>query len=289
MPKKRKTLTVEELIGAPEYLYHYTTVRGIEGILKNKMVWASVLHFLNDSTEWKYAFELAQIQIMHRLHKLAADAEWNYLLKGLVVSLEHHSWNVCVFSLSAMPNQLSQWRAYCPHEGGYAIRFRTVHLMEQLRAQGFTLSRCEYDPKVQIKRINTVLSSVLDKLPVLQNLRHDRMRFAEVIHSTKSEVLNQIALIAPTLKHPDFQEESEWRAVKMVVYANDSEMDYHIKGAMAVSYYRLRLNASTGEFPIDEITVGPGPHQDLANRGLGSIVDQARVRIKVSQTPLRNL
>ena len=68
-------------------------------------------------------------------------------------------------------------------------------------------------------------------------------------------------MIAPTLKHPDFQEESEWRAVKVSVYANDSGMGYHIKGAVAVPHYNLRLDASAGEFPIDEITVGPGPHQ----------------------------
>ncbi len=138
------------------------------------------------------------------------------------------------------------------------------------------------------KSIDTVLSSVLDKLPVLESLRHDQSRFVEVIHSTKQEVLHQIGRIAPTLKHPDFREEAEWRAVK-VVYANDPGRDYHIKGAVAVPHCNLRLNASPGEFPIDEITVGPGPHQDLAYRGLGSIANQARVRIKVSQTPLRNL
>jgi hypothetical protein len=66
-------------------------------------------------------------------------------------------------------------------------------------------------------------------------------------------------------------------------------MGYHLKGAVAVPHYNLRLDASPGEFPIDEITVGPGPFQNLAYRGLGSIGNQARVRIKVSQTPLRNL
>ncbi len=278
---------MEELIGAPEYLYHYTSVRGIEGILKSKVVWASVLHFLNDSMEWKHAFELAQTQIVRQLGERKDDDQWDYLLQELVGCLAHQIWNVCAFSLSAMPNQLSQWRAYCPTEGGYAIRFRTVHLLGQLRAQGFSLFRCEYDPMAQIKSIDTVLSSALDKLPILEGLGHDRTRFAEIIHSAKLKVLNQIAKIAPTFKHPDFREESEWRAVKEA-YANDPGMDYHIKGAVAVPHLNLRLDASPGGFPIDEITVGPGPYQDLAYRGLGSIANQARVRIKVSQTPLRN-
>jgi hypothetical protein len=58
---------------------------------------------------------------------------------------------------------------------------------------------------------------------------------------------------------------------------------------MAVPHFNLRLDADGSRFPIDEITVGPGPHQDLAYRGLASIANQAGVRIKVSQTPLRNL
>jgi len=95
-------------------------------------------------------------------------------------------------------------------------------------------------------------------------------------------------MIAPTLKHPDFREESEWRAFK-VVFPNNSEMGYHLKGAVAVPHYKLRLDAAPRDFPIDEITVGPGTHQDLAYRGLAAIVNKARVRIKVSQTPLRSL
>jgi hypothetical protein len=287
MRKRRKTITMEELTGVPEYLYHYTSIRGVEGILRSKTAWASVLHFLNDSTEWRHAFVLAQTQIVRRLEDRRNHHQWDHLLQELVGLLEHQIWDVCVFSLSAMPNQLSQWRAYCPTEGGYALRFRTVHLLGQLRAQGFELLRCEYDSKAQAKRIDAVLSSALDKLPDTAALQCDQSRYLEVIHSTKQEVLQHIGKIAPTQKHSDFREESEWRAVKKV-FGDDPGNDYHIRGAMAVPHFNLRLDASPGEFPIDEITVGPGPHQDLAYRGLASIANQARVRIKVSQTPLRS-
>ena len=97
----------EEFRGSPQYLYHYTSVRGVEGILKTKSVWASVLHFLNDSKEWKHGFELAQTRIVRRLGERKGDAQWDYLLEDLIAWLEHHTWDVCVFSLSAMPNQMS--------------------------------------------------------------------------------------------------------------------------------------------------------------------------------------
>ena len=280
---------MDELLGFPEYLYHYTSVQGVDGILNNKLVWASELHFLNDSKEWKHAFELAQEQILKRFWARQGDAEWQYLLRELGEALRYHSWDVCVFSLSATSNQLSQWRAYCPSEGGYAIRFRTVHLLDQLRAQGFALFRCEYDLKIQTKRIDTILSSVLKELvPDQEKLRSNRSVLVETTMAAKSEILNQIAMIAPTLKHPDFKEESEWRAFKLI-FPGDTEMSYHLRGNVAVPHYKLHLDAAPGAFPIDEITVGPGNHQELARRGLSAIVNKARMRIKVSQTPLRNL
>ena len=58
------TVTLAGLQGAPEYLYHYTSIHAVDGILKNRVVWASVLHFLNDSKEWKHAIELAQDQLL---------------------------------------------------------------------------------------------------------------------------------------------------------------------------------------------------------------------------------
>jgi hypothetical protein len=144
-----------------------------------------------------------------------------------------------------------------------------------------------------VEEIDAALSEILGKIPVLSKLEEQSggsggARFGEIIASTRHALVDRIASIAPNLKHPDFQEEAEFRAVR-VVRPGDAAMDYHIKGAAAVPHYKLRLDAAPGDFPIDEITVGPGPHQDLARRGLDSIVNKARVRIKVSQTPLRSL
>lgn len=94
MPRKRKTLSFERLIGAPEYLYHYTSSHGVNGILNNKVVWASVLHFLNDSKEWKHTFELARTQVLRRLWERKEDAEWDRPLNELSEWLENHNWDV---------------------------------------------------------------------------------------------------------------------------------------------------------------------------------------------------
>jgi hypothetical protein len=117
----------------PTYLYHYTSIYGVDGILKNKLVWASVLHFLNDSHEWKYALEITRQQLYRRNNERPGN-RWPLLLSQLANALERvENLHICVFSLSGMPNQLSQWRGYCPPDGGYALRFNSEQLKSSYR------------------------------------------------------------------------------------------------------------------------------------------------------------
>lgn len=42
----------------PEILYHYTTAKGLIGILKSKMIWATDRSFLDDRSEASYCVEV---------------------------------------------------------------------------------------------------------------------------------------------------------------------------------------------------------------------------------------
>lgn len=294
MPKKRKRISFEDLIGAPEYLYHYTSISGVEGILKSKGVWASELHFLNDSREWTHAIEMAERQVIRLLDGHGGDRQ-RYQLLTECVNLLDAARSVCVFSMSQRPNQLSQWRAYCPSDGGYAIRFRTVHLLPQFSAQGFALRRCIYKEKEQEDQIRPVIGPMVEWLASLPKSEgalstSQLLKIGEMIAKLRSSIPDRIAAVAPMLKHSDFEEEAEWRAIKVETFGTvEPEMGYHLRGPVAIPHYTLRLDAVPGEFPITEITVGPGPHQDLARRGLDVLLRDARVRISVSQTSLRSL
>jgi hypothetical protein len=52
--------------------------------------------------------------------------------------------HICVVSFTEQADQLSQWRGYCPPDGGYAIGFRTSSLEACLHEQEFVLAPCEY-------------------------------------------------------------------------------------------------------------------------------------------------
>jgi hypothetical protein len=113
-------------IKLPVCLLHYTSIRGVEGILTKKAVWASLLHFMNGSREWIYALDLVK-QALHKRIMIRRDTHWVAFIAELDEALNRiHGLNICVFSLSAMPNQLSQWRAYCPPEGGCNLSFEQI-------------------------------------------------------------------------------------------------------------------------------------------------------------------
>lgn len=42
----------------PERLYHYTSIDGLKGILDSRCLWASQIHFLNDTKEFNYSFDI---------------------------------------------------------------------------------------------------------------------------------------------------------------------------------------------------------------------------------------
>ncbi len=54
----------------PEHLYHYTSIHGLHGILTSRFLWASEIHFLNDTQEFKYSFRI--------LEKLFKDIRKNF-------------------------------------------------------------------------------------------------------------------------------------------------------------------------------------------------------------------
>jgi len=272
--------------GLPIQLYHYTSIHGVEGIITKKVVWASLLHFMNDSKEWLYALELVKRSLGRKV-SFRTDKLWLAYVAALQESLNRiEGLNICAFSLTAMPNQLSQWRAYCPPEGGYNLSFDSSLLKQHLNRQGFQLRQCIYDLDVEERAINEVVTEILDTVGELK----DESGIDKAQEIALTDFTRELAVLAPILKHPDFREEQEWRAFSLV-YSNDSRMEYHVKGTVAVPHCVLDLQTDTVPFPISQVTVGPNAHQDLAHRGLYSLANHGNVRFNVSKstTPLRNL
>jgi hypothetical protein len=63
-------------------LYHYTTIHGLEGILKSGKLWMTKAEYLNDSTEIRYGERVVD--------ELLADARIKYREEPEVIELINH-------------------------------------------------------------------------------------------------------------------------------------------------------------------------------------------------------
>jgi hypothetical protein len=266
----------------PELLFHYTSIRGVEGIVLSRSVWASYLHYMNDSREWVYALDIVR-GVLHSFVPQRKDGGWLAFIAELSQALDRiRHLNVCVFSLSAAANQLSQWRAYCPPDGGYAIAFSTKQLVEHLTRHGFALKQCIYDSTQQRQIINAIVEPIVRSVGPLDSEAQ--------IESSREETLRRLAeelsLVAPVIKHPDFGEEREWRLFALVA-STDPRMGYQVRGSIIVPRCVIDLETKTCGFPVLQISVGPNPNQELAMRGLHAL--KGKFAVTRSDTPLRNL
>jgi DUF2971 family protein len=205
-------------------LYHYTDMRGLEGILKNEEIWFTDYRHLNDPKELMHGIELAKAMLARRMN----GAGFHAFLFGWIDDLltKRNFGKALVFfiaSFSRDRDDLGQWRAYADDGRGASIGFSP-----ELFAPNETKNE---DP-----RKNTFVG------PVLYNDSQTRARHAKGIDKAASildaalryarrhlrdstvgkEFLNQLArsvIAAPliwnalTCKHPGYKHESEVRLV----------------------------------------------------------------------------
>jgi len=266
----------------PGILYHYTSPVGARGIIEEKSLWATNIHYLNDSKEFGHAREIAVREIAGlRQSRSNAVPLWEHLERWLTsVRLQ----NIHVFSLSTHGDQLSQWRAYC-RGGGYALGFSPPELVERMKLHGFYFASCIYDTTRQTDLISDCLSLSLNvydgAIGAGQDPRDARIK-------AETQFALNFSILGPLCKHPSFEEEGEWRLVAPGVDIRNPLLCYKAGSGMLIPY----LNCPVDPLPLCAATVAPGPEPVLADRSLYGLLwrnNQPRFTIAVSQIPYRGL
>ena len=122
----------------PTILYHYTTQKGLLGIISDKEIWASHTQYLNDAREFGHALDLLKKELLAMKSEVSASGPARSCLeemeRAIFSGLE--SINVCVCSFSEQGDVLSQWRAYGGSTSGFAIGFSGTFLRQMSEKQG---------------------------------------------------------------------------------------------------------------------------------------------------------
>jgi hypothetical protein len=292
----------------PDFLYHYTSIDGLRGIIESRSIWASMIHYLNDKAELTEALQLCGT-ILKRLLKetpnLGTKATdyfdlWRETLQDFDELHQQHK--VCVFSFSEQRDLLSQWRGYCPPDGGYVLGFRTSTLKAYLEKQGFILVPCIYDETEQKEVLSQwIAPTVSEAIKIAQEMatlvsnapeyntnsvEYQRVnKECEKLYTLLCETVdrgffNDFHRIAPAIKNKGFSEEQEWRAISN----QNPRLSFRTNRSMLVPYCNIDLNIP--DFPIEKFIVGPGPNQILAADSLRQFLLSKGIAMTITIPPL---
>lgn len=277
----------------PEILYHYTTQGGLLGLMKSRKIWATNILFLNDSKEFNHTIQLS-------LEFLKGDE--TVIGQDLYKTVDHlfsdpQAPEVYVTSLTAMRDQLSQWRAYCPNLGGYNIGFDTGKLKEIAKAQGVLLVPCNYDLEEQKKIIKNSINITRDTFNQKADANYnsdgklDIDSFLELAGKTRLNYGLQLLLIAPLFKHPKFIEENEFRFIFYPKKGQIKKVNFREGASTIVPYVEIDMAMqATDTIPIKEIVIGPTPNQELSKKSVEKLLEINGIQscnVTLSEIPYR--
>jgi len=244
----------------PEVVFHYTSSQGLLGIADSGSLWATNIHYLNDSKELNHAFDVFRNELLGRKDKNP--------LHGLLINsfdnIRHMKLFVCSFTEEG--DLLSQWRGYCPEGAGISLGFEFSKIKDSALKQGYTIGPCIYEEsekrritRIVIDDLMPVLSSMVGKYPE----NHIRGYFYE-----------RIVKIVPFMKHSSFKEEKEWRCSLSPSADSSKQIKYRVGRSIITPYHEFDLK-SNGRFSIKGVIIGPCEQKRLQ---INSVMDVLSAR-----------
>jgi hypothetical protein len=254
-------------------LYHYTTLGGMQGILRDRAIWCGHASMLNDPLEIQYGQKIVA-DVLNEAMLTQDRHDIREFYKTLLVYVQAFGDNQLLHSFIACfcesGNSLSQWRSYADRGGGYCLGFEfssTTRIASDPADLGqgkpLILRKVIYEDKEQRELAHLYLNSVVEaaknaldgELPEM----FDSRGFSSVMALQAVNVLLEMLL---TFKHPAFKEENEWRLVR-VTHENDQPESVHFReSAGQLIPYRPTYIFNAEEhhptvFPLHSINYGP--------------------------------
>lgn len=286
---------VERLYAAKpdRLLYHYTGYPALLGIAQSGELWATDIHYFNDSSELTHAVQIFQAV-------LTSVATASLYPTDLVIQLREwlnlrladgHMLFIACFSEDG--NLLSQWRGYTPHGNGVSLGFDSSFLAACALAQEFRLAQCIYDRDQQLRvarqSIEALLIYAQASGPASPREAHPSQSYHPRFYSEEINLLSVAAL----LKNPAFVAEREWRAVSAISPSYVKNPPRYRAGLTTLIPYKpfsVRLTA-TAPMQLSHVYLGPTSENNLAMSALSTFLASCSVSpkqgVQASQLPYR--
>lgn len=276
----------------PKLLYHYTNQMGLLGILDSAILRCTQIHYLNDSTEFWHAYEIAK-RILVRENSLSLDEK----ISGKLMALKEEisslvATGTCITSFTESQDMLSQWRGYVGNQPGFALGFDFDALKQIAEKASSELHPCAYDGEEQEKAVLDLVRETMAKefntsLGYWDPDRANTFVFLKMGGSFGTDLMK----LAPLHKNEAFAEEKEWR----IVYTprpKKHTVKYRPGASTLIPFVEIDLLQNGLLSCIKEIVVGPCAHPELAKTAVEGLITSTvlfgqRPRVLTSRAPLR--
>lgn len=264
----------EHGIVGEKILYHYTTMSGLQGIIRERALWCSHTSTLNDPVELNYGKELITNILQDRMKKDNRE-ELRGFFHSLMVQVQafgEKTFHVFVSCFCESESLLSQWRSYSDKGGGYNLGLRlscksciTSDLKEIGEAKTPFMRKVIYGRKRQEEIVSAYLDLVVDAArKVFGSGEYSQYPDYPDYHSSVMgmQASNVLLDMLPSFKHPAFASENEWRLIRATQssYQPDKLCFREIPNGL-VSYRATHIFELDHEnkpvFPLHSIGIGP--------------------------------
>ena len=292
----------------PPELYHYTSQKGLIGMINSRKMWVTNIFYLNDASEYTYATDMILKMLRCRLVEITGEriphsralslrsASGWYDDKKITDPDLTPEYRQCIFIESIMEfmqslkmddevipiyilsfterkDDLSQWRGYCPHEIGFCLEFDTTGLIEQMKKAGLAIVRCIYETGEQEQEIKKIMERVIDDLKVVFDNFDKPEDQGKAIKKLERKAVLDFWGLMPILKDKAFEDENEWRFISA---GNKLPAKFREGKSMFVPYVEIPLASADAALmessePINiikRILVGPTPHRILSKKSV---------------------
>ena len=216
-------------------LYHYTDAAALKSILEKGQMWLTDIRYLNDSNEYIEG-EQVITNVFHEKARARVDATSDEVLRRLETVLKSSSRSYTLIgSFSRGCDLLSQWRGYCPREGGYSLEFDTP----DLKQFGMPLQECVYEERRKLQLASSLFDLACSTVASGQRSGLDRLYLTLWSNIAK-------------FKNAGFSEEDEVRAVVFQTEHKD-KVQFRSRGSQLVPYLPVSFDLRK----LTGIVIGP--------------------------------
>jgi hypothetical protein len=288
---------IDELLNRPipEELWHYTSVQGFHGIVKDKAIFATDLRYLNDRQEFMHLRRIAEGIVQEapeekpdglRLRKAFGDVVGSMFGDGRVGPKKLQ---LFVTSFTPAVDRLSQWRGYSHGSSGVSMAFDLRDIRPPTES-GILVSfaPCEYIRSAQEALVRSALQPFKDEVethwskgykaacdfnggePTSHRYEFVRDFFdkqpdektpvAHLVEATNKTRVRFIQLAA-LLKDPSFSEEEEWRLVLPMFVERETPPANPPRFRAVANTLIPYISHPLPTFPIVDLILGPGSHE----------------------------